>query len=125
MWTVGQLVDGIDGPHTSSMTGTLIALLLLATVVLVWSATRSAADLARHYGRHACERAGVQWLDQSVHQVRLRVARDHDGRLRLERQFRFEYSDGGQDRHAGLITMLGSQLASLVGPMPRLPEPAP
>ena len=107
------------------MSLSLIVLAVLVAGIVFWFDGRAAAERAVEHGRRACRHAGVQWLDQSVHQVRLRVARDHDGRLRLERQFRFEYSDGGQDRHAGLITMLGSQLASLVGPMPRLPEPAP
>ena len=107
------------------MSLSLIVFAVLVAGIVFWFDGRAAAERAVEHGRRACGHAGVQWLDQSVHQVRLRVARDHDGRLRLERQFRFEYSDGGQDRHAGLITMLGSQLASLVGPMPRLAEPAP
>ena len=107
------------------MSLSLIVFAVLVAGIVFWFDGRAAAERAVEHGRRACRHAGVQWLDQSVHQVRLRVARDHDGRLRLERQFRFEYSDGGQDRHAGLITMLGSQLASLVGPMPRLAEPAP
>jgi hypothetical protein len=104
------------------MSISLVVLAALVAGIVFWFAGRAAAERAVDHGRRACKHAGVQWLDQSVHQVRVRLARDHDGRLRWERQFRFEYSDGGQDRHAGLITMLGSDLASLVGPMPRAPD---
>lgn len=85
---------------------------------LFWAAGRDAAEAAVVHGRRACERAGVQWLDQSVHLVRLRLRRHSSGWLRWERQFRFEYSSAGQDRQAGLVIMLGSSLTGLVGPMP-------
>jgi hypothetical protein len=107
------------------MSLSLIVLALCIAGIVFWFDGRAAAERAVEHGRRACKHAGVQWLDQSVHQVKLRLGRDHEGRLRIERQFRFEYSDGGQDRHAGLITMLGSQLASLVGPMPRAADAPP
>jgi hypothetical protein len=94
--------------------------LLLAGFPLVafWSAGRDAAERAIAHGRRACESAGVQWLDQSVPLVRLRLRRGPSGRLGWERQFRFEYSSGGEDRHAGLVTLHGHELVGLVGPMP-------
>ena len=104
------------------MDWTLLALALGIAAFAFWYSGRAAAERAIEHGRRACKHAGVQWLDQSVHQVRVRLGRDHAGRLRWERQFRFEYSDGGQDRHAGLITLVGSELSSLVGPMPRAVE---
>ena len=100
------------------MTLLMCLLLLVPPCVLFWSASRAAAERAIDFGRQACERGGVQWLDQSVHQVRLRLRRNDYGRLAWERQFRFEYSTGGQDRHAGLITLQGIRLTGLVGPMP-------
>ena len=104
------------------MTWILCLLLLAPPFVLFWSASRAAAEQAIVFGREACQRAGVQWLDQSAHQVRLRLRRDSRGRLGWERQFRFEYSAGGHDRHAGLVTLQGVRLTALVGPMPA-PEP--
>ena len=95
----------------------LVLLLLIVPAIAFWISGREAAETATVHGRRACEHAGVQWLDQSVHQVRVRLRRDGRGRLRWERQFRFEYSYGGDDRHAGLVTMLGGALAGMVGPM--------
>lgn len=99
------------------MTLLLCLLLAMPPVVFFWSASRAAAEQAIMFGRQACQRAGVQWLDQSAHQVRLRLCRDSRGRLAWERQFRFEYSTDGQNRHAGLITLHGVRLVALVGPM--------
>lgn len=104
------------------MSLTLVVLVSIILGALFWASGRSAAENATRRGRTACEQAGVQWLDQSVHQVRLRVRRDPAGRLRWERQFRFEYSSGGDDRHAGMITLLGDRVSALVGPMTRTVE---
>ena len=100
----------------------LLVIVLGVPAYAFWSAGRSAAETAVELGRRACAQAGVQWLDQSAHQVRLRLRRDRDGRLRWERQFRFEYSALGEDRHAGLITLLGDELQSLVGPVAAEPR---
>lgn len=103
------------------MTTTLFVLIAAAIGLAFWSAGRAAAETAAIHGRRACEAAGVQWLDQSVHLLSMRLRRDSNGRLGWERQFQFEYSAGGDDRQAGRLTLLGTRLVSLVGPMP--PEP--
>ena len=88
----------------------LIVLIVLGTVALAWSEARAAAELASHYGREACARAGVQWLDQSVMLVKLALRRAPDGRLRVQRTYRFEYSLQGDDRRAGNLALLGREL---------------
>jgi hypothetical protein len=96
----------------------LIVMALLVFGGGFWSMQRAAAEAAIDYGRRACSRAGVQWLDQSVHQTRMRLRRGEDGWLGWERHYRFEYSHGGDDRHAGTLVLHGRRLVSLVGPMP-------
>lgn len=99
------------------MSLTLLVLVSLILAAVFWVSSRIAAESATRHGRAACEAAGVQWLDQSVHQVRIRIRRNPAGQLCLERLYRFEYSSGGTDRHAGMITLLGQRVSSLVGPM--------
>lgn len=81
-----------------------------------WSSARAAAERAGQLGREACERAGVQWLDQSVHAYAMRLRRGDDGRLRIERSFRFEYSEDGMQRHIGQLVLRGDQLIAFSGP---------
>lgn len=81
-----------------------------------WSASRAAAERAGQLGRDACARAGVQWLDQAVHAHSLRLRRGDDGRLGVERSFRFEYSDDGIQRHIGHLVLRGDRLVAFSGP---------
>ena len=94
-------------------------MLLAVALLAFWFAGRAAAETATHYGRQACSRAGVVWLDHSVHLVDLRLRRGADGWLGLERHYAFEYSHTGEDRQRGRIVMQGRRLVSLLGPMPR------
>ncbi len=96
---------------------TLILLMILGALAYAfWNASRAAAERAGELGRNACRAADVQWLDQSVHAIGLRLARGDDGRLGFERTFRFEYSYDGIDRHIGRMVLRGNTLVSFAGP---------
>jgi hypothetical protein len=88
----------------------LIALIVFGLIAIAWSESRAAAELASRYGREACARSGVQWLDHSVALARLGVRRASDGRLRVFRQYRFDYSWQGDDRQHGTLALLGREL---------------
>ena len=68
---------------------------------------------AHSAGRAACVRHGLQFLDETVAFVKLRPARDDEGRLRLRRTYAFEFSDTGNNRRQGVIVTLGKDLAEL------------
>ncbi len=103
------------------MTGTLVALLLIGAFSLFWSASRLAAERARQAGRLACERAGVQLLDQTVMLSRLSLRRDSHGRVRLLRQYSFDYSRDGIDRARGTLALLGDELQWISQPVGVVP----
>ena len=105
-------------PHDARMLSELLLLLTAFAVVAFWFAGRRAAELAAEIGRRACARAGVQWLDQSVHLLSMRLRRGSDGWLGLERHYGFEYSTAGADRHPGRIVLHGHRLQAIAGPMP-------
>jgi hypothetical protein len=94
----------------------LILMIVGAAGFFFFTAARAAAERAAEIGRDACEAAGVQWLDQSVHATGLRLRRMDNGWLGLERSFRFEYSEDGQDRHIGRVQLLGGKLVGFSGP---------
>ena len=96
---------------------TLILLMIVGALgYAFWNASRAAAERAGALGRNACSAADVQWLDQSVHAIGLRIVRGDDGKLCFERTFKFEYSYDGLDRHVGRMVLRGDQLVSFTGP---------
>lgn len=97
---------------------TLVIVMICAAMAFAfWSAGRAAAERAETLGRNACDVAGVQWLDQSVHATGLRLCRHDNGWLGWERRFRFDYSLDGQDRHVGTMLLRGDRLVTFSGPV--------
>lgn len=96
-------------------------MILGAAAFSFWSAGRAAAERAEALGRDACKAAGVQWLDQSVHAIGMRLCRHDNGWLGLERTFRFDYSLDGEDRHIGRMVLRGERLIAFSGPVSRAP----
>ena len=97
--------------------GPILLLLAIALGYGWWSSARKAAERAEEVGRNACHVAGVQWLDHTVHADGLRLRRRRDGWLGLERSFRFEYSEDGEQRHVGRLVLFGDELVSFSGPV--------
>ncbi len=95
----------------------LILMIAIAICFAFWSAARAAAERATALGRDACHAAGVQLIDQTVHASGLRLRRSDDGWLRLERSFRFEYSQDGTDRHIARLVLHGDRLVAFSGPV--------
>jgi hypothetical protein len=91
----------------------ILAMLALAVLALLWADSLRARERALQAGRAACERHGLQFLDDTVSFSRLRLARDDGGRLRIARTYTFEFSDTGNNRRDGAIVMLGEKLLEL------------
>lgn len=92
-----------------------LLIVLLAAIVWVWIDALRARDAALQACRRLSERLGVQLLDETVALRRLRPARDRDGRVRLRRHFRFEYSESGHERRQGEAVLLGCRVESVRG----------
>ena len=93
--------------------GEAIAIVLVVAFALLWADSLRARERAVQAGRSACERYGLQFLDDTVAFARLRLARNDEGRLRIARTYTFEFSDTGNNRRDGAIVMLGGELQDL------------
>jgi hypothetical protein len=89
------------------------ALILIVAGAAFWIDSLRARERALAAGRGACQRYGVQLLDETVQFARLRLARNEEGRLRLRRTYTFEFSDTGNNRRHGAIVMLGAELQDM------------
>ena len=91
----------------------LLFLLLTACGFWFWLDSLKAREIGVLAARNACHGEGLQFLDESVVGNSLRLARDDAGRLKLRRVYGFEYSDTGNDRRSGSVTMLGHDVEIL------------
>ena len=85
-------------------------LLLVVTGVLYWLSAMHAKDLAIMAAKRECKLCDVQFLDQTVQLVKISVSRDETGQWRLWREYRFEYTDDGDSRRRGQLTLLGQRV---------------
>jgi len=92
---------------------------VLAVVTWFWFDSLRAREAALAAGREACEAEGLQLLDDTVAAARMRLARDHHGRLAIRRTYRFEYTDTGNNRREAHVTLLGREVEVLSLALPQ------
>ena len=90
-----------------------IFLLFAAAALWFWLDTLKAREIGIAAAQQACADESLQFLDESVMGRSLRLARDDEGRLQWRRIYDFEYSDTGNNRRRGSVTMLGHQVELL------------
>ncbi|HXZ51171.1 MAG TPA: DUF3301 domain-containing protein [Burkholderiales bacterium] len=85
----------------------------VAAALWLWADSMRARERALEAGRNACRRYGLQLLDETVAIAGLRLARNRDGRLVLERRYVFEFSETGNNRRNGVLVMIGGELRDI------------
>ena len=88
----------------------IILLGLLGAIGWYWYIGMQAREQAIVVGRRACADAGLQFLDESVSLSRTRFARNSGGQLQFLRDYRFEFSDTGDNRRPGVVRMRGNRV---------------
>lgn len=91
----------------------LLLLMFLAALGWFWFSSLRALELARNAGRRTCSEANVQFLDDTVANIALGLARDKSGRRVLRRTYRFEFSETGNSRLEGRLILLGDKVESV------------
>jgi hypothetical protein len=93
--------------------GVLAALAMLG---VGWFDSMRARERALEAARQATTAADCQLLDATVSLASLRPAREGGGMLRLRRVYRFEFSDDGERRLSGTVTLFGSEVERIEMP---------
>jgi len=91
----------------------LVAIAVVLAALWLWVDSLRARERALQAGRSACRRYGLQLLDDTVAIARLRLARDREGRLALERRYVFEFTETGDNRRDGAMVLIGAELADI------------
>jgi hypothetical protein len=87
----------------------LLVIILIGAAIVYWQAASRCKEIAVAGARKECTICDVQLLDQTVHQVKVSLSRDITGRWRVWREYRFEYSQNGENRHKGTLVLLGQR----------------
>lgn len=95
------------------MTWEMVGIALLLGGGWFWWDGIKKRELAVQAARIVCQRAGVQLLDDTVALDTLRLGRDENQRVRISRDFRFEYSDTGDNRMPGRVLLLGDRVLDI------------
>ena len=104
------------------MIESLLPLLLILAGFYVWQGALRARELARTLSRELCAEAHVQLLDQTVALHKMRLVREPGHGLLLRRDYGFEFSVDGKDRHHGQLSVIDGRL--LAHNMARVGPPA-
>jgi hypothetical protein len=88
----------------------LLAFAAIAALLWFWLDTMRARERAISIGRQACEKDGLQLLDETVFLKSVRLRRNERGHIAVWRNYGFEFSDNGNNRRAGNVTLLGGRL---------------
>ena len=94
--------------------GEILTIFLFGAASLYFLQAMRVRELALQAVGQASRRDDFQLLDQSVHIRRLSLSRDENGRWRVWRQYRFDYSYDGVERRQGFVIMLGKKLQAVV-----------
>ena len=92
--------------------GVLGAVALLAGYKY-WQVSMDAREAANHIAKDACSRAVVQLLDGTVAFAGFRLAKDAQGKRRLQRTYTFDYTPDGFERSQGFIVLAGGRLEAV------------
>lgn len=91
----------------------IAGILILAALAWLWLDSLKAREAAIAAARAACQAEGLLLLDATVSIASLKLARDDDGRLKLQRAYDFEYSDTGDNRKKGGLVLVGTSVVLL------------
>ncbi len=91
----------------------ILVIAMLGALAWFWLDSLSAREVGMAAVRQACAEEDLQLLDETVAGKQISLARDANGRLRWRRVFVFEYSDTGNNRRSGSISLLGHDVEFL------------
>jgi hypothetical protein len=91
----------------------ILSLVTLTAIAWLWLDSLKAREGAVRAARAACVADGLLLLDDTVAIANLKLVRDDDGHVKLQRAYDFEYSDTGNNRLKGSVVLLGHRLTLL------------
>lgn len=103
----------------------IFLLSLLGFIAWFWFDALRCRELTKTVCRKICVQLQLQLLDDTIALQRMRLKRDHRGKLSIQRLYQFEFYDGNNGRHQGTVLMRGVslELIELPGYLNRIISP--
>lgn len=87
-----------------------LTILLLLGLLWFWWDSRGVAERAIKAAQRSCNQHGVTFLNDTVGCKKIRLKRNRQGRVQLQRFYFFEFASDMQQQYAGEVIMLGHQV---------------
>lgn len=91
----------------------IVVIAAIAAAIWFWLDSLKAREAGVRAARQTCAEEGLQFLDDTVVGRSLRPARNDAGHFCLRRVYVFEFSDTGDNRCSGSVTLLGGDVEFL------------
>jgi len=82
-------------------------------LIWYWWNSVSAYEVAYAQARAACARLDLQFLDDTLDVIKLRLCRHPHGYMQFCRVYEFEFSSDGNTRYMGYVRLSGSKFETI------------
>ena len=89
----------------------LFLIFLAAPVVWFWLEGMTLKQRVRAEAALLCRRNQLQFLDDTVHLLSMRIKRDKRRRFRIIRKYGFEFSNSTGERYSGFVEVTGKLIS--------------
>ena len=90
----------------------IVLIALLSFVLYLWFTGVEAKEIATIHARLICDSHGYMVLDQTVAMARIQLKRNTNGHMQIKRDYTFEYTDDGDNRLTGAISVIAKKVVA-------------
>lgn len=91
----------------------IIILLFIACIAWLWLSSIRAKEIAMQASASACKEIEAQFLDQTASLKSMRLIRNAQGRLSIERTYTFDFSRDRETRAQGYVIIKGHRVSQI------------
>lgn len=88
----------------------IVLVVFIVLLAWLWLDSLKVREVAIRTARGACESEGLLLLDDTVAIAAVKLSRNDEGHMKLQRTYDFEYSDTGDNRRKGSVVLLGARV---------------
>ena len=92
---------------------TIGLIVLLVIIIVCWYKILKTRELVMQRCQQVCTEARLQFLDQTVAVISIKLRCSDDYRLLLYRTYQFEYTENGANRLPGYVDLLDNRITSI------------